>query len=172
MVPLLLLLLLPTPHPTTACSRGPASKSVSVRHLAPDATLTLTQHQTLQRGELLYARFTVPPSSSPLAAVVTASWVTDYSTAPVWMFLRKGSLPARSSADWTDVFYRARRVSRVQVSEASPGTYYILLECRHHLEDLTLALTIGDATYLRRMEELKSGALDVQELEHTNEIDI
>ena len=36
-----------------------------------------------------------------------------------------------------------------QVSEASPGTYYILLECRHHLEDLTLALTIGEASYLR-----------------------
>jgi len=59
-----------------------------------------------------------------------------------------------------------------QVSDAGPGTYYLLLECRQKLNNLGLTLTLGDTDYLRRMEELKNGQLDVTGMEHINEIDI
>jgi len=58
------------------------------------------------------------------------------------------------------------------VSDAAPGTYYLLLECRQTLHNLGLTLTIGDTAYLRRMEELKNGQLDIAGMEHINEIDI
>jgi len=47
-----------------------------------------------------------------------------------------------------------------------------LLECRKNLDNLGLTLTLGDTDYLRRMEELKNGQLDVTGMEHINEIDI
>jgi len=102
--------------------------------------------------------------------VVTASWVEDHVTAPVWLFLRKDQLPERSSAEWTDAFYRGRRSSRIQVFDAAPGTYYLLLEARKTLDNLGLTLTLGDSEYLRRMEDLKNGQLDVAGIEHINEI--
>jgi len=145
---------------------------VVVRHLPKDVTLPLAEHQSLQRGELLYARFNVPASSGSLTAVVTATWREDHVTAPVWLFLRKDQLPERGSAQWTDAFYRGRRNSRIQVVDAEEGTYYLLLECRQTLDNLGLTLTLGDTDYLRRMEELKNGQLDITGIEHINEIDI
>merc|ERR1711909_254301 len=168
-----LLLLLFLPHLIFACKRGPSHKSsVVVRHLPKDVTLPLAEHQSLLEGELLYARFKVPESSGSLTALVTATWIEDHMTAPVWLFLRKDQLPERGNAQWTDVFYRGRRSSRIQVSDAAPGTYYLLLECRQTLHNLGLTLTIGDTDYLRRMEELKNGQLDIAGMEHINEIDI
>jgi len=164
-------LLLLLHHLASACKRGPShTSSVVVRHLPQDVTLPLAEHQSLQAGELLYARFVVPASSGSLTAVVTASWVEDHVTAPVWLFLRKDQLPERSSAEWTDAFYRGRRSSRIQVFDAAPGTYYLLLEARKTLDNLGLTLTLGDSEYLRRMEDLKNGQLDVAGIEHINEI--
>ena len=122
---------------------------------------------------------------------VTATWIEDHVTAPVWLFLRhpdlflwlshlsswywhnntdprKDQLPERGNAQWTDAFYRGRRSSRIQVdtglaepdpisslahicqvSDAGPGTYYLLLECRQKLNNLGLTLTLGDTDYLR-----------------------
>jgi len=157
---------------------------VVVRHLPQDVTLPLAEHQSLLKGELLYARFKVPESSGSLTALVTspklpkwdflvtATWIEDHVTAPVWLFLRKDQLPERGNAQWTDAFYRGRRSSRIQVSDAAPGTYYLLLECRQTLHNLGLTLTIGDTAYLRRMEKLKNGQLDIAGMEHINEIDI
>jgi len=167
---LLLFLLL---HLTSACKRGPAhTSSVVVRHLPKDVTLPLAEHQSLQSGELLYARFNVPASSGSLTALVTATWIEDHVHAPVWLFLRKDQLPERGNAQWTDAFYRGRRSSRIQVFDAAPGTYYLLLECKQTLHNLGLTLTLGDTDYLRRMEDLKNGQLDITGIEHINEIDI
>jgi len=186
---LLLFLLL---HLTSACKRGPAhTSSVVVRHLPKDVTLPLAEHQSLQSGELLYARFNVPASSGSLTALVTATWIEDHVHAPVWLFLRKDQLPERGNAQWTDAFYRGRRSSRIQVLaglaepdlisslshilqvfDAAPGTYYLLLECKQTLHNLGLTLTLGDTDYLRRMEDLKNGQLDITGIEHINEIDI
>jgi len=144
------LLLLLLPHLFSACKRGPShTSSVVVRHLPQDVTLPLAEHQSLLKGELLYARFKVPESSGSLTALVTATWIEDHVTAPVWLFLRKDQLPERGNAQWTDAFYRGRRSSRIQVSDAAPGTYYLLLECRQTLHNLGLTLTIGDTAYLR-----------------------
>ena len=84
------------------------------------------------------------------------------------LFPRKDQLPERGNAQWTDAFYRGRRSSRIQVLpglaepdlisslshilqvfDAAPGTYYLLLECRQTLDNLGLTLTIGDTDYLR-----------------------
>jgi len=166
-------LLLLLPHIVSVCKRGPSHKSsVVVRHLPKDVTLPLAEHQSLLEGELLYARFKVPESSGSLTALVTATWIEDHVTAPVWLFLRKDQLPERGNAQWTDVFYRGRRSSRIQVSDAAPGTYYLLLESRKTLDNLGLTLTLGDTDYIRRMEELKNGQLDITGMEHINEIDI
>lgn len=37
----------------------------------------------------------------------------------------------------------------LQVLNAAPGTYYLLLECRKNLDNLGLTLTLGDTDYLR-----------------------
>ena len=52
-------------------AQGPAHRSsVVVRHLPKDVTLPLAEHQSLEEGELLYARFKVPASSGSLTALV------------------------------------------------------------------------------------------------------
>ena len=52
-------------------AQGPSHKSsVVVRHLPKDVTLPLAEHQSLLKGELLYARFNVPESSGSLTALV------------------------------------------------------------------------------------------------------
>ena len=58
----------PAPHPAP----GPAGGAAAVRQV----------HHPQGEG-LELPRFTVPPSSSPLTAVVTASWSGDHSAAPV-----------------------------------------------------------------------------------------
>ena len=84
------------------------------------------------------------------------------------LFARKDQLPERGNAQWTDAFYRGRRSSRIQVLtglaepdlisslshilqvfDAAPGTYYLLLECKQTLHNLGLTLTLGDTDYLR-----------------------
>merc|ERR1719430_1314827 len=151
------------------CKRGPTA--VSVRSLPHDVTIQLAE-ETLQSGEMLYATFKVPPSPTSLTAIVTASWSRDHLHPPVWIFLSKGQLPDRSSADWASVFYRLSRSSRIQVSPAISGVYYILLECKVALTDLKLSLTLGDTEYLRGMETMPAETLDLQQMELSNEIDV
>ena len=46
-----------------------------------------------------YLRFTVPYSDVEEAAIVTATWSKDFTSTPVWIFLRKGRLPDENSFD-------------------------------------------------------------------------
>merc|ERR1712037_733475 len=98
-----------------------------------------------------------PPASSPpppRLALQKRSGVSQVFSGGSPLAKRSHSSTGRASKQWTDAFYRGRRSSRIQVSDAGPGTYYLLLECRQKLNNLGLTLTLGDTDYLRRMEEL------------------
>ena len=78
--------------------------------------------------------------------------------------------------------YISRRSSVIQLSPASPGLYYLRIECLKPLSSLELTTMIGDLDYLSKLEHLEVGGnlklqrsflqIFVQELEYLNEIEV
>ena len=127
---------------TTRChlTTGRTSKSPQGR-----AALCSVQSARIQRILNCFGNITQTAKMGLLGKFwiqVTATWIEDHVTAPVWLFLRhlflifayhhpvscwpvqslvsinrprKDQLPERGNAQWTDAFYRGRRSSRIQV---------------------------------------------------------
>ena len=57
----------------------------------------------IQHGVVKYnscsPRFTVPETEVEEAAIITATWSEEFSSTPVWMFVRHGRLPDGNSFD-------------------------------------------------------------------------
>merc|ERR1712142_41597 len=123
--------------------------SIRVKDLQHGVTVDLSEQTALNKGDVLYGRFTVPYKEEEEAVIVSATWSKDYRSTPVWMFLRKGRLPDGNSFDKSSVNYISRRSSVIQLSPASPGLYYLRIECLKPLSSLELTTMIGDLDYLR-----------------------
>jgi len=139
--------------------------SIRVQDLQHGVSVELSEKTSLNKGDVLYGRFTVPYSEIEESAIVTATWSKDFSSTPVWMFLRKGRLPDGNSYDKSSVNYISKRSSVIQVTPASPGHYYLRIECLMPLNQLQITSMVGNLEYFKKMQE-------VEELEYLNEIDV
>ena len=70
-----------------------------MKDLQHGVTVDLSEQTALNKGDVLYGRFTVPYKEEEEAVIVSATWSKDYRSTPVWMFLRKGRLPDGNSFD-------------------------------------------------------------------------
>eukprot|EP00090_Calanus_glacialis_P044888 TRINITY_DN8057_c0_g1_i5.p1 TRINITY_DN8057_c0_g1~~TRINITY_DN8057_c0_g1_i5.p1 ORF type:complete len:182 (+),score=25.65 TRINITY_DN8057_c0_g1_i5:115-660(+) len=139
--------------------------SIRVQDLQHGVSVDLSEKTSLKRGDVIYGRFTVPYSDVEEAAIVTATWSKDFTSTPVWIFLRKGRLPDGNSFDKSSVNYISRRSSIIQLSPASPGLYYLRIECLMPLTTLQITTMVGDWEYLSKMQK-------AEEMEYLNEIDV
>jgi len=139
--------------------------SIVVKDLEHGVTINLSEESSIKKGDIIYGRFMVPSSDTEQAALVTASWPDNHQAAPVWIFLRKDRLPNKSSFDKSSVNYITRRSSMIQVSPASSGLYYLMIECVASISKLEITVMVGNEEYIRRIQNVK-------EIEYLNEIDV
>lgn len=139
--------------------------SIRVKDLQQGVTVELSEQTTLHKGEVIYGRFTVPHTEVPESAIVTATWSEEYSSTPVWIFLRQGCLPDGNSFDKSSVNYVNRRTSVVTVTPTVAGIYYLRVECLLPLSSLQISVLTGKLQIITKLQA-------AQEMEHLNEIDV
>ena len=65
-----------------------------------DDDVSITPNLRLREGQTLLGRISTPWTRQPLSVVVRALWADDtYSTTPIWMYLKKGSMASSSDYD-------------------------------------------------------------------------
>eukprot|EP00092_Neocalanus_flemingeri_P010671 GFUD01011495.1.p1 GENE.GFUD01011495.1~~GFUD01011495.1.p1 ORF type:complete len:183 (+),score=31.00 GFUD01011495.1:172-720(+) len=138
--------------------------SIRVQDLQHGVSVDLSEKTSLNKGDIVYGRFTVPYSEIEESAIVTATWSKDYNSTPVWIFLRKGRLPDGNTFDKSSVNYIRRKSSVIQLTPASPGLYYLRIECLMPLSQLQITTMVGNLEYLKKLQE-------VEGIEYLNEID-
>jgi len=126
-------------------SSAPSHSSRRVRRVHQLNTegdaLAVTRLRAFQ-GEFIYGRIEVPRSQSGMTLTVTAAWETNAFTSPLWLYSRKDNLPTASHYDKTGISFVSRKYARVRYEDASPGTYFVMVESIDDVGDFSFIVSI------------------------------
>ncbi|XP_040564868.1 uncharacterized protein [Lepeophtheirus salmonis] len=103
--------------------------------------LTTNIRASADRG--VYGRLEVPRRSyGHWRLTVSAFWTDSYRSTPLWLYLKKNSIPNKSSFDKSSVSFVSRKFARIRMDRASPGSYFVFLEALVDIRNVTLGVTL------------------------------
>lgn len=95
------------------------------------------------KGQILYGRLMVPWSSDESWTLeVLAHWSGQFSSTPLWLYIKRAGLPSTTDFDKTGVSFVSRSYSRIRVYEARPGPYFVMLEALQDIRNVTLEVNV------------------------------
>jgi hypothetical protein len=79
---------------------------------------------------------------------ITTFWNGDYSTSPLWMFLKAGSsLPTSKNFDKQSISCTSRKYARKRKDFISPGEYTLLIAPLQNMDGITINISILPITH-------------------------
>lgn len=95
------------------------------------------------KGQILYGRLMVPWSTKDSWIMeVRAHWSQQFSSTPLWLYIKRAGLPSTTDFDKTGVSFVSRKYSRIRVYEAHPGPYFVMIEALQDIRNITLEVDI------------------------------
>jgi len=126
---------------SSACNM--ADQKITKIHILNDGEVSaVTRGIHLKEGQFLYGQLTVSPSQTSWSILVTTSWPRYTWEVPVWVYLRHKNLPTSTYFDKTGISYLTQQKSVVKMDSASAGVYYIAVEARVSIANLTITVDI------------------------------
>lgn len=113
------------------------------------ATFQSTTHIHTEDGQPIYGRIIVPFAFGEANTLtITAFWNGDYSTSPLWMFLKAGSgLPTRTNFDKQSISFTSRKYARIRKDFISPGEHTLLIAPLQNMDGITINISILPVTH-------------------------
>lgn len=131
-------------NPASACfgAHKTHTKMYTLNHLNGGEERAVTRGLRLKEGKFLYGQLTVSPSQASSSILVTTSWHRYAWEVPVWVYLRQQNLPTSTYFDKTAIGYLLEQKSVVKMDEVDAGVYYVKVEARADVANLTITVDI------------------------------
>lgn len=127
--------------PSSACNM--ADEKITKVHILNNGEVsTITRGINLEKGQFLYGQLTVSPSQRSWSILVTTRWPRYTWEVPIWLYLRHQNLPTSTYFDKTAIGYLNQQKSVVRMDDALAGEYYIAVEAREVVVNLTITVDI------------------------------
>jgi len=82
---------------------------------------------------------------------VLAYWSGEFSSTPLWLYIKRAGLPSTTDFDKTGVSFVSRKYSRIRVYEARPGPYFIMVEPLQDIRNVTIEVNVfAEEKYVER----------------------
>eukprot|EP00096_Caligus_rogercresseyi_P015972 TRINITY_DN8470_c0_g1_i1.p1 TRINITY_DN8470_c0_g1~~TRINITY_DN8470_c0_g1_i1.p1 ORF type:complete len:209 (+),score=7.73 TRINITY_DN8470_c0_g1_i1:208-834(+) len=108
-----------------------------------DELVALTSNIRASTDRGVYGRLEVPRRSyGHWRLTVSAFWTGPHRSTPLWMYLKKNTIPTNKSFDKSSIAFVSRKFARIRMDRASPGSYFVLLEALVDLRNVTLGVTL------------------------------
>jgi hypothetical protein len=138
---------------SSSSSSSDSSRRTTIRRryltLNKGETFQSTTHIHTEENEPIYGRIIVPYSFGDANTLsITAFWEEDFSSSPLWMFLKAGSsLPTTETFDKQSISFTSRKHARIRKDFVHPGEYTLLIAPLRNINALTINISILPVTH-------------------------
>lgn len=102
----------------------------------------VTKNIRLYEGENFYGRLVMPWKSGEWTLQLKAFWEEEVYSTPLWIYIKKDSLPSNSDFLKASISFISRGYARVREEAASPGPYFVMVEALRDMRNLTIVVEI------------------------------